>query len=84
MNDGATNGATDRVGGFDGMSAGAVSVACDIANHIAAVPMLRERLQVLTAALEASNRDNDRLRAENERLRAGNKRALAIASRVTR
>jgi len=43
-------------------------VALDIANALAALPMLKERLEVLTSALEAAKRDNARLEQEKASL----------------
>lgn len=64
---------------YDGLSAEAVGAACDIANHLAAVPMLREMLAIKDAALAAAKRENADLRAQNQLLRA---RMLIAAERI--
>lgn len=60
---------------WSGLSASAVGVACDIANHVAAVPMLRERIEVLQSALRAAQRANEALAADNAALVAQMRRA---------
>jgi len=58
-------------------------VALDIANALAALPMLREQMQVLRDALEAAKRDNADLRAQLEIARAANKLSHAIIDQLS-
>ena len=54
----------------EGLEFTAEGVACVIANYIAAVPILREQIEILTRALQAAEKENARLREQINKMYA--------------